>query len=77
MWRRVALVLVLCQVLAGCSLGGSHAVYSAQDASPAKLNLLRESFTTLRPFHEVSSIAVLGLNQLRRLGASWSSGSRA
>ncbi len=59
MWRRVALVLVLSQALAGCSLGGSAGPSSAEDASPAKLRILRESFAIPRWYHRASSIAAL------------------
>jgi hypothetical protein len=59
MWRRVALVLVLSQVMAGCSLGENRTASSAHFASEAKLGTLRESFATPRWFHRASSITAV------------------
>jgi hypothetical protein len=59
MWRRIALGIVLCQVLVGCSLGGSSGTSGAHDAPPAKLRILRESFAHPGAFHSASSIAAL------------------
>lgn len=59
MWQRAAVVVVLCQVLAGCSLGGSSSGPSGPVASAAKLGVLRESFAEPRWYHRASSIAAV------------------
>jgi hypothetical protein len=56
MWRSVALVIVLSQVLAGCSLGGGGHASSSHVVSPKKLGVLRQSFADPRAFHRAASI---------------------
>jgi hypothetical protein len=55
MWRSAALVIVLSQALAGCSLGGGGHASSSQVASPEKLGVLRQSFADPRAFHRAAS----------------------
>lgn len=59
MWRRVVFVIVLCQAVAGCTLGGGGSAPAVHVASPMELRILRESFADPGVFQRVPSIAAL------------------